>query len=135
MRHWFGTFVLLGAAIFSLFTAWNSGFAPREFAARLGLAITREDGYNEIRAQYAGFFFVTATICVAALAGTVSRRSAFVVLVVVFGGLFAGRAVSLAIHRGFAGYSPTILALYVIDATALLLALTALVLDKTVAQN
>lgn len=135
MRHWFGTFVLLVAALFSLFTAWSSGFARREFAARLGLAITREDGYNEIRAQYAGFFFVIATICVASLAGAVSRRSAFVVLVVVFGGLFAGRAVSLGINRGFGGYSTTILALYVIDATALILALTALLLDKTVAWN
>ena len=135
MSHWFGPFVLMVAAVFFLFTALSSGFAPRQFAVRLGLAITSGDGYNEIRAQYAGFFFVAALVCVAALAGAVSRRSGFVVLAVIFGGLFAGRAASLAINRGFGGYSSTILALYVIDATGLLLALTALVLDKAGAQN
>jgi hypothetical protein len=56
MRHSFGTFVLVLIGLFCLFTAWRSGFAPGEFAGGLGLTITSADGYNEVRAQYAGFF-------------------------------------------------------------------------------
>jgi len=130
MRHLFGTIVLAVIALFFLFTAGMSGLAPREFAARLGLAISTADGYNEIRAQYAGFFFVAGALCVAALPGAVPRRSAFIVLAVVFGGLIAGRAISLVANRGFAGYNSTILALYAIDSTGLILALTALAVDK-----
>jgi hypothetical protein len=48
-----------------------------------------------------------------------------------FGGLIAGRVGSLAINRGFAGYTSTILALYVIDASGLVLALAAIAFDKT----
>jgi hypothetical protein len=47
----------------------------------------------------------------------------------VFGGLFAGRLVSLALNGGVADYGATILALYAIDAIGLALAIAALVLD------
>jgi hypothetical protein len=130
MRHLFGTVVLVIGALFCLMTAWSSGFAPREFAGRLGLTIASADGYNEIRAQYAGFFLMISAICVAALAGFLSRRSVFIVLAVLFGGLIAGRVVSLFLNRGFGGYGLTILALYGIDATGLILALTAIAVDR-----
>jgi hypothetical protein len=129
--RWFSTFVLLLATLFCFFTAATSGIAPREFARRLGLETLGTSGYNEIRAQYAGFFLATGTICVAALLGLVSKRSALVVLAVLFGGLIGGRVGSLAINRGFAGYTSTILALYVIDAGGLVLALAAIAFDKT----
>jgi hypothetical protein len=132
MRHSFGTFVLVAAVLFCLFTAWSSGFTPKEFAARLGLTIASADGYNEIRAQYSGFFLMTGAICVAAMSGAMSRRSAFIVLAVIFGGLITGRLASLAANRGFGGYTSTILALYAIDATGLILALTAMAIDKGV---
>jgi hypothetical protein len=60
VRFQFGTFVLVAAALFCVFTAATSGLAPRAFAAQLGLAISSVDGYNEIRAQYAGFFLMTS---------------------------------------------------------------------------
>jgi hypothetical protein len=132
MRNSYGTVVLMIGALFCLMTAWSSGFAPKEFAGRLGLTIASADGYNEIRAQYAGFFLMIAAICVAAVAGSVSRRSVFMVLAVLFGGLIAGRVVSLFLNRGFGGYGSTILALYGIDATGLILALTAMAADKRV---
>jgi hypothetical protein len=50
-------------------------------------------------------------------------------MIAVYGGLLAGRLVSLALNAGVAGYGPTILALYAIDAIGLLLAVTSLVLD------
>lgn len=130
MRRFFSTSVLLLTASFFLFTAWSSGFAPREFAARLGLSIISVDGYNEIRAQYAGFFLVTAGICIAALAGAVPRKLAFAIVTIIFGGLFAGRAVSVVLNRGVAGYGPAIRALNVIDGAGLLLAFSALINDR-----
>jgi Domain of unknown function (DUF4345) len=122
----FGTIVLVIATLFFLYTAWSSGIAPVEFAERLGLAVANAGGYNEIRAQYAGFFFAAALACVASLAGVVPRQAAFIVLAVTFGGLLAGRLVSLALDGGIAGYSHTIVALYAIDASGLALAITAL---------
>ena len=129
MRHWFSTFVLMLAALFCFFTAATSGIAPSEFAGRLGLATLGTSGYNAIRAQYAGFFLATGAICVTALLGLVSRRSALIVLAVLFGGLIAGRIGSLAINRGFAGYTSTILVLYLIDASGFILALAAIAFD------
>jgi hypothetical protein len=87
-------------------------------AARLGLKIANAGGYNEIRAQYAGFFLASALVCAASLAGTVPRQAAFIVLVVVFGGLFAGRAVSVVVDGGFVGYGGTVVG-HAIDAIGL----------------
>jgi hypothetical protein len=130
MRHAFGTFVLIVVTSFFLFTAWISGTTPEKFAERLGLALANAGGFNEIRAQYAGFFLAAAVFCAASLAGSVSRQAAFSVLAVIFGGLIAGRLVSLGLNRGVAGYGPTILALYAIDAIGLAMTVTAMVLDK-----
>jgi len=74
MSGWFSESVLLLAALFSFFTPASSDVFPRQFAARSGLAISGVSGYNEIRAQYSGFFDVPGAICVAALVGCISRR-------------------------------------------------------------
>jgi energy-converting hydrogenase Eha subunit B len=128
--HLFGNLVLALAAVFGLLTTWSSASAPRQFAERLGLAIANAGGRNEIRAQYAGFFLAVATVCVAALAGAVPRRSAFVCLGMVFGGLIAGRLFSLALDRDPAGYGTTIRALYAIDMIGFLLAVSAWLVDR-----
>jgi hypothetical protein len=125
----FGTIVLATAALFFLLTAWRSGRAPAEFAARLGLNIASPGGYNEIRAQYAGFFLVSALVCAAALVGVVPRQATFIMLIMIFGGLFAGRLVSLVADGGLAGYGSTIVALHAIDAIGLALGIVALVLE------
>ena len=62
--------------------------------------------------------------------GVASRQAAFRVVAIVFGGLIAGRLMSLALNGGVAGYGQTILALYAIDATGFALAITAIVLDR-----
>lgn len=95
-----------------------------------GLTIANAGGYNEIRSQYAGFFLAAAAVCAIALGGLVPRRAAFIVLAVIFGGLFAGRLASLGLNGGIGGYSPTILALYAIDAVGLALAMTAMAVDR-----
>jgi hypothetical protein len=129
----FGTIVLAIAALFFLLTAWRSGSAPAEFAARLGLNIATAGGYNEIRAQYAGFFLASALVCTASLVGVVPRQAAFMLLIVAFGGLFAGRVVSLVVDGGVAGYGSTIVGLHAIDAIGLALAIAALVLEHRAA--
>jgi len=130
MRHTFGTFVLVIVTLFFLFTSWSSGTSPERFAERLGLTLTNAGGYNEIRAQYAGFFLAAAVFCGASLAGRVPREAAFSVLAVIFGGLIAGRLVSLGLNKGVEGYGPTILALYAIDAIGFAVSITAIVLNK-----
>jgi hypothetical protein len=126
MGQLFGTVVLVVGGLFFLLTAWSSGTAPASFANRLGLAIADAGGLNEIRAQYAGFFLAAALACGGALAGWLPRQAGFLVMMVIFGGLIAGRVLSLALDGGMAGYGPTIRALYVIDAVGLGLAIAAL---------
>jgi hypothetical protein len=130
IRHSFGTFVLVIVTLFFLLTVWRSATAPKEFAEQLGLGVANAGGYNEIRSQYAGFFLAVAIFCAASLVGVVSRHAAYSVLAIVFGGLIGGRIVSLALNRGVAGYSATILALYAIDASGFALAIAAIVLEK-----
>lgn len=129
MDRIFGTGVLILAAAFCLMTTWTAAASPAAFAERLGLTIANAGGSNEVRAQYAGFFFAVAAACLAGLAGAVPRGAAYFVLAVVFGGLLLGRVVSLGLDRGTAGYTQTVLALCAIDALGCALAITALVVD------
>ena len=128
--HRIGTFILIIAALFCLLTTWTSGTAPAKFAQSLGLAIANAGGTNEIRAQYAGFFLAAAIVCVIALAGVLSRQAAFVVLAAIFGGLIVGRVASYILDGGTAGYTPMIMALYVIDSIGFACALAGFALDK-----
>jgi hypothetical protein len=130
MPFLFGTGVLVVNVLFCLLTVWTSATAPERFATRLGLDIVNPGGLNEVRAQYSGFFLAVALVCLASLCGLISRQISFVMMCAVYGGLLAGRLVSLALNAGAAGYGPTILALYAIDAVGLVLAVASLVLDQ-----
>jgi len=131
MGHTFGSSVLAGAALVGLLTAWISARWPRRFAEALGLSIANPGGVNEIRAQYAGVFLAVAAVCGAALLGLVTRRTGFIVLAMVFGGLIFGRLVSLVLNRGAEGYGPAIRALHAIDSLGLALAVAALTGDDS----
>ena len=128
MSDLFGTFVLSLCGLFFLLTTWRSAAEPAAFAARLGLGVANPGGVNEIRAQYAGFFFAAAVVCGAALAGLVARPSALLAVAMIFGGLIGGRLTSLAVDRSVAGYGTTIRALLVIDAVGFALAIAALMM-------
>ena len=131
MADAFGIAVLVVAALFCLATTGSAGLNPQRFARQLGLTIADPGGTNEIRAQYAGFFLAVAAVCLASLAGAVARSTALVVLAAVFGGLIAGRLVSLALNGGLTGYGPMIRALYAIDAIGFALSITALILARS----
>jgi hypothetical protein len=130
MPSLFSTAVLVVNILFCLLTVWTSATAPESFAAQLGLAIVNPGGLNEVRAQYSGFFLAVAVVCAASLCGLLSRRTSFVMMCAVYGGLLAGRLISLALNAGLAGYGRTIVALYVIDAIGVALAVASLVLDQ-----
>lgn len=132
MKQAFVTGVLALAVIFGLLTAWRSATAPANFIENLGLRIANAGGRNEVMAQYTCFFLAMAALCAAALAGTVARQAALLVLVVVFAGLLGGRLISLALNGGIAGYGRTILALHAIDAMGLALAAGALLLEADI---
>ena len=130
MEHMFGSTVLVLGLLFCLLTTWSSATAPESFAGRLGLNIANAGGINEIRSQYAGFFMAVAIVCALSLAGMLSRQASFVVLATVFGGLIAGRFVSLAMNGGVEGYGRTIIALFAIDSIGFASAVASLVLDR-----
>ena len=122
--------MLVIAAMFCLLATLSSGARPEDFAQRLGLKIADADGFNEIRAQYSGFFLAVAGVRTASLIGLISRPATCMVLGVVFGGLIAGRLASLAIDRSRGRYSATIRALHTIDAIGFVLAIIALIGDN-----
>jgi hypothetical protein len=128
MATLFGTLVLIVTALFFLSTSWSSFSNPRRFGERLGFTLPGADGLNEIRAQYGGFFLAAAACGVLALVGKVPRSTAFLVNGTIFGGLIAGRIVSLFLDGGIRKYGPLIRALFAIDALGFALSLIALML-------
>jgi hypothetical protein len=133
LEHVYGTFVLALAGAFCLLTTWSAVTSPAEFAGRLGLAVSNAGGVNEVRAQYGGFFCAIAIACLASMYGAVSRHAVYLLLMVTFGGLIAGRLVSFVLNRGVAGFPRTILALYVIDAIGFGLSTVAFTGDRNLA--
>jgi hypothetical protein len=99
----FGTVFLLASALFTAWTSWISLTSPSEFGKFLGYAVAGADGRNEIRAQYGGFFLAVTIGSVLALMGIIPRQAGLILNVVVFGGLIAGRVVSLAVDGGDMG--------------------------------
>jgi carbon starvation protein CstA len=131
MASKFGTAVLVVALLFCLLTTLSAGIRPDRFADQLGLKIINAGGTNEVYAQYAGFFLAVAMVCLVALSGHAPRSAAFIVLIAVFGGLIAGRVLSLISNGGTAGFTPMIVSLYAIDAIGLALATMALAFDRS----
>ena len=125
-----GTTVLVVATLFCLLTTISAGLRPERFAERLGMKIVNPGGTNEVYAQYAGFFLAVAVVCLTALVGQVPRAAAYLLLLAVFGGLLAGRAFSLIANGGLAGFTPTIVSLYAIDAIGLLVSAAAYAFDR-----
>ena len=65
------------------------------------------------------------------LAGWIPRNTAFVVNITIFGGLVAGRLVSLFLDGGIRKYGPLIRALFVIDALGFALSVVAFTLERS----
>lgn len=122
-------FLILCAAFFAL-TGGSSLNAPANFADRLGYSLVTRDGFNEIRAQYGGFFLAACIANLLAIFRRVPRRAALLVDSTVFGGLIAGRLMSLGFDGGPGAYGPFIRALYFIDATGFLLSIAALLNER-----
>ena len=121
-----GTCLLGLATLLSLGTTVAAFTQPKPFATSLGLSIANAGGVNEIRSQYAGFFLMVGVVCVGALIGVVPRPAGYLVTLVVFGGLFIGRLVSVTLNQGFSGYPPVVKGLVLIDFVGAALSIAAL---------
>ncbi|HEV2988493.1 MAG TPA: DUF4345 family protein [Candidatus Angelobacter sp.] len=130
MMSVFGAAVLVIIALFFLSTSWSSFSNPKQFGERLGFTLPGADGHNEIRAQYGGFFLAAAVCGIFALTGWLPRATGFVVNATIFGGLIAGRVVSLFLDGGIRKYSPLIRALFVIDALGFALSIIGFLLMR-----
>jgi hypothetical protein len=126
----FVTTFLVISALFSTLTGYSGLAAPVRFSQLLGYMLTGFDGRNEVRAQYGGFFLAIAAAVILALAGKVPRQAALILNAVLFGGLIAGRVLSLVIDGGMHEYGRYIQILFLIDATGFSLSLIALYLNR-----
>jgi hypothetical protein len=126
---------LVVSTLFCLLTAVSSFAGPKAFGQRLGLAIASADGFNEIRAQYGGFFLAVTLVGAAALAGMIRIEWALFVNLVVFGGLICGRLASLFVDGGITGYGQFIRSLFLVDSLGFVAAALALTFALQTAEH
>lgn len=126
----FVTGFLVVSALFCTLTGYSGLAAPVRFAQPLGYVLAGFDGRNEVRAQYGGFFLALAVAVIFALAGKIPRQAALISNAVLFGGLIAGRVLSLVVDGGIHEYGHFIRLLFLIDATGFTLSLIALYLNR-----
>ncbi len=105
-----------------MYTGLHSFIAPGHFANLLNLEPIGRSGNVEIRAQYGGFFQAAAASQFAALVGLLPAPLALTVSIVIFGGLFTGRILSLPLGNNKERISTNIKALYIIDGLGLIAA-------------
>ena len=115
----------MGIVYHANYLVWMEG-------GRVAYCKARGFEYKQMELQD-GVFLAVAAVCGAALLGLVTRRTGFIVLAMVFGGLIFGRLVSLVLNRGAEGYGPAIRALYAIDSLGLALAVASLMVDESAA--
>ncbi len=107
---------LLGiAGAFFLYTGVMSFVRPEAFANALGLEAAGRSGIIEVRAQYGGFFTPASAVQFLALGGLIGMPSAFLVNLVIFGGLITGRLPALFVGRNREEVIPVIHMLFWVD--------------------
>ncbi len=122
--------VLIIFGVFFLFTGIMSFRQPVRFARSISLQAIGKSGCVEIRAQYGGFFFVAALSQVAPFVGLISIFTAFVVALVIFGGLISGRVGALFFDADGQTLTPMIRNLFWIDGMGTVLALVGLLFTQ-----
>jgi hypothetical protein len=127
MTHPFSTIYLAVTGIFFVGSGLLAAARPEQFAANLDLAPIRAGGFNEVRAQYGGFFTLLGLTCALGAAGYVDPRFALGAAALTFGGVIAGRVLGLAIDRSIAGYGRTVRTLILVDAAGCALAIAGLI--------
>lgn len=115
--------ILTITGLFFLYTGVMSLLRPKNFANVLGLDPLGRSGEIEIRAQYGGFFTAAAIPQLLAVMGSLPYASAFLINLVIFGGLIAGRLLALFFKSENNTIIPMIKALFLIDAVGALAAL------------
>lgn len=118
--------ILTITGLFFLYTGIMSIARPKAFANVLGLEPIGRSGEIEIRAQYGGFFTAAAIPQFLAIGGLLPYNMAFLISLVIFGGLIAGRLLALIFRSENSTITPMTKALFWIDAIGALAALAGL---------
>ncbi len=121
--------ILILFGLFFIYTGVTSFTRPKQFAAALGLQIDDRSGTIEIHAQYGGFFFAAGVSQLLPLGFTSMRVASFAIGLTIFGGLIAGRLMSLWLTNASKPLLPTIRTLFWVDGLGALLATLGLLLS------
>ncbi len=110
-------------ALIALAIAYGGLANPDGFLAGMQLAAQGPAGLNETRGQYGGFFLLAAIYAGLGAGGYVRPTGVLGFQVVLYGGVFLGRAAHLALggYDDFAAYPPAMRAVHIVDAAGLLL--------------
>ncbi len=121
---------LIVFGLFFLFTGVSSFKNPEKFARSLSLDAIGHSGRVEIRAQYGGFFVAAALSQFAYFANLNSKPTAFLVALIIFGGLIFGRAAAALFNPEREKLAPMIRNLIWIDAAGAIVSLSGLMIAK-----
>jgi len=87
--------VVAGTALLAV--GWNGFAAPETLLGAVGVALERPNGLSEARATYGGMHVGIGAFLVAGAFAPALRRAALLVALAFFGGLVAGRSISVAL--------------------------------------
>ncbi|MEL6756984.1 MAG: DUF4345 family protein [Pseudomonadota bacterium] len=91
--------------------------APEQLLEAMQMASTGAAGLNETRGQYGGFFLALAVFLGLGIAGQLRPAAVFMVLLVLYGGVFSGRVIHLALGNfsDFSDYPMAMKAIHFVD--------------------
>lgn len=114
--------------LIALAIAYGGLVNPTGLLEGMQLTASGPAGLNEIRGQYGGFFLLTALFACFGAVGYIRPTSVLAYLIVLYGGVFLGRAIHLLSvgFDEFATYPPAMQAIHLVDLTGLLLSVAAI---------
>ena len=109
--------LLLLGAIMSFIVAYLGLLRPEQILDGVDVVIDTPSGRNEIRAMYGGMQLLIGVYALLAFFDKVSKYFALVLMLIVVGGIFLGRLLSLAFEGMsiFTLYTPVLQSLYVLE--------------------
>ncbi|MEO1554735.1 MAG: DUF4345 family protein [Pseudomonadota bacterium] len=96
--------------------------APEQLLEAMQMASKGPAGLNEVRGQYGGFFLALAVFLGLGIAGQVRPAAVLTVLLVLYGGVFSGRVIHLALDNfsDFPDYPMAMKAIHFVDFAGLI---------------
>lgn len=121
--------LMLATAAMALFLGIFAVADPAGFLTAMQMGAEGPAAFNEMRAQYGGFFLALGLFLVAGAAGRANTRAALWAMVIMYGGIFLGRILHLTAFGGWAdfpAYNLTMQIVHAVDGAGFILSLIAL---------